>query len=287
LTGGQGLVGASIDFITYDPNDNSLVVRGSEEDIAQLQSYVNLFDVAPRQVQIKVEFISTQEGVDRTLGFEFLYQRGTVFAGTTPGAFINSSAPVFLNYATGNVAARMRASLTERNSRVENAPILRTLNNQPAVISQFQTSTIFIPQTNGIAGAGIVTTYTPFPLTAGTTLSISPRINADDTVTVFLAPTLGGFQGTSVSPDGQTIPNQFTQSIQVVARVRNNETIVLGGLTSNNDNVTINKVPVLAELPIIGQFFRSVTRNKTNSELLIFVTPTILDEDTTAPLGGP
>jgi hypothetical protein len=285
FTPGQGLIGASIDHITFDPTDNSIIVRGNEDDIAQLQSYINTFDVAPRQVQIKVEFISTQEGFDKDLGYEFNYQRGTVFAGTQPGSFINSSAPVFLNYATGNIAMRLRAALTENNSKVVNAPILRTLNNQPASVFQSQTSYIFTPTTTGIAGAGVITTYQQTPIQAGTNLSIAPRINGDDTVTVYLAPNIGGFQGTSVSPTGQTIPNTFNQGISVVARVKNNETIVLGGFTSKTDNNTLRKVPILADLPIVGQFFRSFAKSRSNSELLIFVTPTIIEDDSSSTIG--
>ena len=281
LQGGQGLVPPSIDYITYDPTDNSIVVRGTPDDIAELQKVISEFDVAPRQVQIKVEFISTQEGFDKDLGYEFQYQRGTVFAGTQAGTFVNSSAPVFLNYATGNIAMRLRASLTERNSKVENSPIVRTLNNQPAQIQDFTQTYIFLPQQSGIAGAGIVTTYQAYPITATTTLSVAPRINGDDTITVFLAPQIQSFQGTSVSPSGLTFPNLVGQAISVVARVKNNETIVLGGLTSKNDNNTTKKVPVLGDLPIIGQFFRSQATNRTSTELLIFVTPTIIEDDAT------
>jgi len=128
LVGGQGLVGESIDFVSYDPTDNSLVVRGNEDDINQLQTYINLFDVAPRQVEIKVEFITTTDTISKDFGAEFLYQRGALFAGTTPGTFVNTSDPVFLNYATGNVTSRLRTSLSEGSGKVVSAPIVRTLN---------------------------------------------------------------------------------------------------------------------------------------------------------------
>ena len=93
LVGGQGLVPQDIDFISYDPTDNSLIVQGTEEAIAELQDRIGLFDKAPRQVLIKVEFITTTEKVDRTFGTEFLYQRGTLFAGTRPGSFVRSRRP--------------------------------------------------------------------------------------------------------------------------------------------------------------------------------------------------
>lgn len=285
LVGGQGLVGDSIDFISYDPTDNSLVVRGNEDDINQLQTYISMFDIAPRQVQIKVEFVTTTEQLERSFGTEFLYQRGTVFAGTRPGAFVRTGDPVFLNYATGNITSRLRASLFEGTGRVVSAPILRTLNNQPASIqSQIQT-TVFINQTTVTQGA-VVTFANPQPLVASTFLTVAPRINDDNTITVYLNPQIQNFVGNSVGPNGEEYPNVVGQAINLVARVRNNETIVLGGLTQKNDDLSQNRVPILSELPIVGQFFRSNVRRKTNSELLIFVTPSIIDEETGQP-GGP
>jgi general secretion pathway protein D len=286
LVGGQGLVGESIDFISYDPTDNSLVVRGNEDDINQLQTYISLFDVAPRQVQIKVEFVTTTDQLESSFGTEFLYQRGTVFAGTRPGSFVRTGDPVFLNYATGNITARLRASLFNGTGRVVSAPILRTLNNQPAsILSEVQT-TIFVNQTTVTQGA-VVTFANPVPLTASTFLTVAPRINDDNTITVYLSPQIQNFSGTSRGPNGEEIPNVVRQGLSLVARVRNNETIVLGGLNQKNDDIGQNRVPVLSELPIVGQFFRFTTRRRTNSELLIFVTPSILDEDTAGNPGGP
>jgi len=285
LAGGTGLVGESIDFITYDPTDNSLVVRGNEDDINQLQTYISMFDVAPRQVEIKVEFITTTDQLTKDFGAEFLYQRGTMFAGTTPGTFVNTADPVFFNYATGNVSMRLRTSLSEGTGKVVAAPIIRTLNNQPAQVqSTIQTSVFYNTQT--VSNGTVISTPNYITLTAFTGLAVAPRINEDNTITVSLSPQVSNFVGFSTGPDGQQIPNQATQSINVVARVKNGETIVLGGLNQKNENESQNKVPVLAELPIIGQFFRQTSKSRNDSELLIFVTPTIIDDETTSP-GGP
>jgi general secretion pathway protein D len=289
LQGGVGLVPTGITYVSYDPTTNSLIVEAEDEAaINKLRDeIIPLFDIPPRQVQVKVEFISVAENLARSLGYEFQFQRGSVFAGERPGSFAPASNPIYLNYQTGNVAMRMRAALSTSNSKVENAPIIRTLNNMPASATFVSSQFIFLPFNTFVAGAGGATGFQPFQVTAGTNLSVAPRINdGDNSVTMFLSPTVGGFQGESVSPDGSLrAPNSFQQSITVVARVKNNETIVLGGLTGKTDSTSIQKVPVLADLPIIGQFFRSTTRNKTNSELLIFVTPTILDDDNTS--GGP
>ncbi|MEZ0326870.1 MAG: type II secretion system protein GspD [Fimbriimonas sp.] len=286
LQGGQGLVGSSIDYITFDPVDNSFIVRGTEEDINQLQTYISMFDIAPRQVQIKVEFITTTEALEKSLGTEFLYQRGTILAGTRPGAFVRSTDPVFLNYATGNITARLRASLVETGGKVVSAPILRTMNNQPASITSSVQTTIFI-NTSTISNGTVITTSNPLPLLAATQLSVAPRINEDNTITMFLAPQIQSFVGVSRGPDGTEIPNVVSQFIAVVARVRNGETIVLGGLNNKNEDQSVNRVPILSDLPIIGQFFKQTRKSRLNQELLIFVTPTIVDEDTSAGPGGP
>jgi len=278
LTAGQGLVPQSIDFISYDPTDNSIVVRGSEEDIAELQRYISLFDVAPKQVEIKVEFITTTDNLDKSIGFDFLYQRGTMIAGTSPGTFARSSDPVFLSYATGNVTTRMRALLSEGRGKVVQAPILRTLNNQPATIQSNITQWIFINQTT-VSNGTVITNSNPQPLQASTTLSIAPRINDDNTITVYLSPQIASFVGTTTAPDGTELPNLVQQAISVVARVKNGETIVLGGLTAKNDNTTVSRVPLVSDLPIIGQFFKRTDRVKRNSDLLIFVTPRVIEDE--------
>lgn len=279
LTGGTGLVGQSIDFVSYDPTDNSIVVRGTEEDINELQGYINLFDNAPKQVSIKVEFVETTEGIEKDLGYEFNYSRGSVAGGIRPNTLANTGDPVFLNYATGNVTARLRAKLSQSFGKVVNAPTVRTLNNQPALITSFSTSYIFLATTSQVANAGQVTTFQLYPLTIQTTLSVAPRINDDGTITMYLTPQVQNFVGTSISPDGQEVPNQAGQRIQLVARVHNNETMVLGGLTSKTESSSTQIVPVLGELPIIGQFFRKNGKVKANSELLVFVTPTVIEDD--------
>jgi len=286
LQGGVGLVPEGIDFISYDPTDNSLVVKGDEDAINELQQRINIFDVAPRQVQIKVEFITTTNSLDTSFGTEFLYQRGTELAGTNPGSFIRASDPVFLNFATGNITARLRTSLTHGNGKVVSAPILRTLNNQPASINSSIQTTIFINNTT-VSNGAVVTSTTPTALIASTFLAVAPRINEDGTITVYLSPNIANFVGFSTGPNGEQVPNLVQQNINVVARVRNNETIVLGGLTQKNEDENVTSVPVLGELPIIGQFFRFSTKNHSNSELLIFVTPTIIEDDSTGTSGGP
>lgn len=279
LQGGQGLVPSGIDFISYDPTDNSLVVRGSEEAIAELQRNIALFDLAPKQVEIKVEFITTSSSLSRALGFDFLYQRGTIFFGNRPGTFARTNDPIFLNYATGNITTRMRTLLTEGYGKTVQAPIVRTLNNQPASVFQIVQTTIFVNTVVAVGNGQVIISPTPTPITIQTGLQVAPRINDDGTITMFLSPTVQDFGQLRRGPNGEEIPDVLAQIIAVVARVRNGETIVLGGLTRKQETGSHSRFPILGDLPIIGQFFRSDTREKNNQELLIFVTPRVIEEE--------
>ena len=83
----------------------------------------------------------------------------------------------------------------------------------------------------------------------------------------------------------QQVPDILSQQVQVVVRVKNGQTIVLGGLTRKSDQGTERKYPILGDLPIIGQFFRSKTTQRNYSELLIFVTPTVVEDEDDSGLG--
>lgn len=286
LQGGQGLVGQSIDFISYDPTDNSIVVRGNEEDIANLQRYISMFDVAPKQVVIKVEFITTSSSFNRALGFDWLYERGTVFAGNRPGSFARSGDPIFLNYATGNVTTRMRALLQKGEGKVVQAPIIRTLNNQPASVVNVISTTIFLSQVVSVGNGQIIIVPQPQQLSIVTGLTVAPRINDDGYITMSLNVPVRDFGQIRRGPDGQEIPDVLEQIISVVARVKNGETIALGGMTRKADTGSEARFPILGDLPIIGQFFRSTTRERNNSELIIFVTPTVVEDDAGGFGGG-
>lgn len=285
LQADQGLVGSSIDYISYDPNDNSIVVRGSEEDIARLQAYISMFDVAPKQVIIKVEFITTSSSLSKSLGFDWLYERGTVFTGVRPGSFARAGDPVFLNYATGAVTTRMRALLQEGYGKVVQAPVIRTLNNQPASVLQNVSTTLFINQVVSVGNGQVIIAPQAFQLTITTGLTVAPRINEDGYVTVFLNVPVQDFGQLRRSPDGSEIPDVLSQIISVVARVKSGETIALGGMVRKQDAGSQARFPILGDLPIIGQFFRSSNRDRNNTELLIFVTPTIVTDDASGGLG--
>ncbi|MCW5937826.1 MAG: hypothetical protein KIT11_11035 [Fimbriimonadaceae bacterium] len=278
LQGGQGLVPQGIQRVIFDPTDNSFIVQGTEEAIREFERLVEQFDVQPKQVVIKVEFVATTNTSENALGIDWLYQRGTIFAGVRPGEFARSGDPVFFNYATGNISSRLRTLMTNGWGRTVTAPLVRTLNNQPATVFQSITTYIFLPTINN-GPSGQQTFFTPVPLTITTQLQVKPRINNNGTITMFLQPSLGSITGESTGPDGQRIPNFTQQQLQVATIVKDGETIALAGFTTKNDVYTVKRIPVLSDIPIIGQLFRGRNSQKSSGELIVFVTPNVVEAD--------
>ncbi|QYK52117.1 MAG: hypothetical protein KF824_07580 [Fimbriimonadaceae bacterium] len=283
--GGQGLLPPGTQDLTYNPATNELIYRGTSQGYQDLLNILAQIDKAPKQVTVKVEFITTTQNLDKALGIDWNYERAGIFAGVAPGRFASSADPVFLNYATGNISTRLRTLLTNGFGRVVTAPVVRTFNNQLATVSAGTSTWIFV--TNQTITNGIVsTTVSPQNITINSTLQVRPRINGDNTITMTLAPSIASITGFRTSPDGNQFPEFTFQTIQVAVRVKDGETIALGGLTTKQDTVLQSRIPLLSDLPVIGQLFRRKETKTGSSELIIFVTPKIVDE-TMSGLGIP
>ena len=120
-----------------------------------------------------------------------------------------------------------------------------------------------------------------------TSLFVIPRINGDDTISMSVLTQVQEIVSQIPNPAGGTIPIVSSAIVPVQRRIRNGETMVIGGLVKKNDRQSVKKVPVLADLPLIGQFFQSRNNEINDSELLVFVTPMILpDPGIGAEAGG-
>ncbi|MBL8068325.1 MAG: type II and III secretion system protein [Armatimonadetes bacterium] len=279
-TGGTGLLPQGTQNLYFNPATGELIFQGTSQAYQELLDIIARIDKAPKQVTVKVEYITTTNNFDKSFGIDWNYERGGVFAGVAPGRFASSADPVFLNYATGNMSMRLRTLLSNNNGRVVTAPILRTFNNQNASLSASVTTFLFVTNNIITNGGTTNTTTTPIPLTITTNLAIRPRINGDNTITLYLNPQVSNITGFRTSPDGQQFPEFAQQAITVALRIKDGETIALGGLTTKSDTFTQNRIPLISDLPIIGQLFRKKTTTQSSSELLVFVTAKIVDEST-------
>ncbi len=279
LQGGEGFIPTGIDRIIYDPTDNSLIVQGDDASIAQLERIIRQFDTFPKQVIIKVEFVTVTQQAVRTFGIDWLFQRGAIFAGNTPGTQARAGDPFFVNWSSGNLTTRLRTLISEGSGTIIDAPMVRTLNNQPAVVLQQIDTWVILTQVISTPGGQVITAPQLTPISVSTGLVVQPRINNDGYITMTINPQISQISGIVRGPTGEEAPIITSQTIFVTARVKNGETIVLGGLTHKDEKFTVQRFPILSELPIIGGLFKSTSKNVDNSELLILITPTVVEEE--------
>lgn len=267
------LLGESIDAIFAYPEQNALLVRGEDEDIEDLKNLISLIDIPPRQVVIKAEFVEVSTSVTQRLGIDWLLSRPNYVVQTNfqPGG------NVLVGVQTGNLTATLRAELTQGGGKVVNAPIISTLNNRRAYITVSQGDWVFSPVIE-TTQTGNITRSIPQPIQFDSSLEVLPQINGDNSITLTLRPQISDQSGISRSPDGQELPKTTTQFLSTARRVQNGETIVVGGFIKKNDNKSGTKVPILGDLPLIGSLFRTGFDIKQDTETLIFITPTIVEE---------
>lgn len=262
--------------------DNSIIVKGDEQGIQDFKNIIRMLDIPPKQVQIKAEFVEVKVDTVKEFGIDWsLDKLNESFSAPLSGGVGN----IVVGFATGNLTATLRAQLTEDIGTVINSPIISTINNQNAYIS-INSQIPYWTTYNTVTGTGTVLQQsTPNFITIATDLSVLPRVNGDGTITMTLSPNVGDTGNIVTGPDGTQIPEQRNETLFTQRRVANGETIVLGGFIRKNDSSSTIKIPVLADLPIVGSLFRGVSKTTEDRELLIFVTPTIIPNVNTGTVG--
>lgn len=277
----QSLMPDGIDYLMPYPADNSLLVKGTPEGIEELHELIKKLDIAPRQVSIKAEFVEINTSESSNLGIDWSTQHmGEVFE-----THFNPGGNVVFGWANGNVMANLRTQVLQNKAKLVNAPIISTLNNTPATIQISKQIPYWT--SSGYYGTGNTqTTQTVNMLSIQSMLMVLPRINGDESITVTLQPQVSDQGEMFSAPDGSSqLPAVNQQTLTTTRRVMNGETIVVGGIIRKTENNGVTGIPLLKDLPIIGSLFKSVTKSTEDRELLIFLTPTIVPERSTAGTG--
>jgi type II secretory pathway component GspD/PulD (secretin) len=199
-----------------------------------------------------------------------------------------------ISIAKGDVfKAALSTLLTSGRARLVNAPRIAAMNNFSANI-HFEdvvpyvnfTGATAVPNGGIIAGGATIET-----VRVPTDLTILPRINADDSITALISPVISSYSLVEVpTPDGSTqqVPLTSTNSVSTLLNIKDGETMVIGGFVKRNETNNKIKIPLLSDLPILGNlFFTRTEKNTSDSELLIFVTPHVIKDDTETTTVGP
>ncbi len=240
------------------PGHNALLVTGTPAEIDEFREILQLFDVPPTQVRIRADIVNVLTRIEKALGLDFTGTFGPVGGGTSGN--VPPDANIAWRMAFADVAAVVGAMQREtRRSERAGAEVM-TMTGQPGLIRVGQSVPYFLPQTTVTYGA-VTTNYIPFSAFVGVELYVTPRVNADDTVSMGIRVSLIDETGTVLGPGG-AVPTTKQTLTSALIRVPDGDSVCIAGLPRRQNSTTTSP---LGTRQIID-----------DSELLVFVTPTIL-----------
>ena len=298
--GGAGLTGPV--NVTADKSTNSLIITAAPEDYDSVKGVIKQLDLRRRQVYVEAAIMEISLSKMRELGVEFraveLPKEGSVtpFGGTNFGGIGAAvSGPAGLAELSGmaagvvkgtftfrgteylNVGALVRALQTEGDVNVLSTPHLLTTDNQKAEIVVGE-NVPFVTGQSQTSGGNVLTSIERKDI--GITLRLTPRVSEGAFVKLDLYQEISSLTESATFDVNKVGPvvNKRYASTTVVAK--DGETIAIGGLLRDNETKIVRKVPILGDIPILGWLFRYKRTQVDKTNLLIFITPTIVKETT-------
>jgi general secretion pathway protein D len=262
-----------------DINTNSVIVVTSPQNQAILQQILEQLDKIPEQVMIETLIVEASLDAASKLGVEWSIAQGKVFGNPNVksntsqsfGLQTDTSQPQGFRYTlTGTqFTAFVQAVQTDTRFNVLSTPRIFTSNNSTAEINISQSLPYVISQQSDTNG-NIFYNYSF--LDVGIILTVTPRITSNGYVTMDVTQTANDFVG--YTSFNAPIVNQ--READTTVSVQDGQTIVLGGIIENTISTTVNKIPVLGDIPILGELFKSTKKDNNKTELLVFLTPHVV-----------
>ncbi|PTP76202.1 type IV pilus secretin PilQ [Vibrio splendidus] len=303
MIGGEGAVSMLSDrgSITIDERTNSLLIRELAENIAVIRGIIESLDIPVKQVQIEARIVTVTEGNLDELGVRWgvsstngSFKVGGSIEGNYPSQITpyddnggNSAIDDFLNVNLGATSPNassiafqvaklgsdtlldLELSALQQESKAEiiSSPRLITTNKKPAYIEQGTE----IPYLESSSSGATSVAFKKAVLS----LKVTPQITPDNRLVLDLSVTQDRPGQVVKTGTGEAVAID-TQRIGTQVLVNNGETVVLGGIFQHSVSSTVDKVPLLGDLPVLGALFRRSYENMGKSELLIFVTPKVV-----------
>ncbi len=167
----------------------------------------------------------------------------------------------------------LSALQSQNSTKLVSNPTIVTLNNSPATILIGQKYPIATPNITAGAGGGAGTiTYSITEKDIGIKLDVTPQVNARGFIKLTVKPTVSSISGTVTIPQGAEYPIVSTREATTTISLKDGFTMGIGGLIQDTNTKGETKVPILGSIPGIGRLFRSDTKNRESSNLIIFIT---------------
>jgi len=283
--------------IQADEGTNSLLISATPDVMRSLEAVIKQLDIRRAQVLVEAIIVEISEDKFSELGVQWAALGKSGFAisdlGLAPGpgallAAANGSTDDAIDALAGtsgfNVgfadmnddtgfSAILKAIATDTDSNILSTPSLITMDNEPASILVGEERSFKTGDTTSSNNDNPFTTFTRKKI--GLKLEITPQINEGDAVRLNIYQEVSGVKAGQGGSEATTNQREITTTVLV----QDGATVVLGGLIDEQHSEVISKVPLLGDIPYLGELFktRSVAKNRRN--LMVFIHPTIIRDD--------
>lgn len=294
--------------VVADKDNNTILIVATPAEYAVIEAALKKLDVPQRQVLIQLTIAEVTLTDDLTFGIDWLF-RGGAPSGRGSGGNFNSSKPFnpqpATPTATGTTTAASAAALVLQSgfnyilnnamfpggvqaalhlldsygsTRVISNPHLSALDNQKATIKVGDRIPInqqtFVGGTTGTVNNAVTTTSQY--IDTGVLVQVTPHINAGGLVTLEVNAEVSNPGNAAVAGDAPPIS---TRSVQTLLAVPSGQTMVMGGLITENKQNTSNGLPLISRVPVLGGLFGNQDLKNNRTELVLFITPQVLESE--------
>jgi type IV pilus assembly protein PilQ len=180
-------------------------------------------------------------------------------------------------FSLAQLQAIFRALISKGEGRYLGKPKIVAMNNKTALITISRDAAMGAQSTVSSAGGSSGESSTGVERRRiGLILKVTPQVNKEGYITMVVQPAYSDMVASAITVQGATVFDPVSRGASTMVRVKNGQTVVIGGMLASTESKTVKKVPLLGYIPIIGWLFTSVSSRRTNTDLVIFLTPTIL-----------
>lgn len=275
---GDGLALPQDVRVIADKDNNTLLILASAADYEKIEGALKKLDTVPRQVLIEVTIAEISLKDELAYGLEWAMKNGTRYSGQldlgasgiaklVPGLAYSWTSP------SGDINAVLNLLATDSKLKIISSPHITVADNQSAKIEVGdQVPTITQTQAATSTTTGVISSVQY--MTTGVLLNVKPRVNAGGLVTMEINQEISdASKTTSSSIDSPTISKRSAQS---TVTVQSGETLVMAGLIKEQETRSSSGLPWLSEIPLIGGLFGTQKRGDDRTELIILITPKVL-----------
>jgi Flp pilus assembly secretin CpaC len=289
------LVNSRLDALPSDPLDRLLQTLPPELKVVDL---INLGRSPARQILVRAKIIDIDRNASKSLGMDW----GSLSSGSARGgnSYSFTPQPILFGQLAGQLAgvngsgftgggplthifplaAQLRALITENKARILSEPSLMVLDGSEGSILVGGEIPIPVAQsssgTSGVS-ASVSIEYKPY----GVRLLVHAALVGEDRVQLTVTPEVSDLNyGASVQLGGFSVPSLTVRRATTTLQMGDGETLVIGGLYSNTTSREVSRIPLLSQIPVLGELFKSTTTRKEENELLILIQPEIVQPDT-------